>query len=68
MNLNLMWLIQLAHVRLGIACATLKEKDLLNHHQHRLVIFVAQCLVSVVSAAVFSVTGPLTILLEVTAA
>jgi len=68
MNLNLMWLIQLAHVRLGIARATLKEKDLLNHPQHRLVIFAARCLVSVVSAAAFSVTGLLTILLEDTAA
>ena len=68
MNRNLMWLIQLAHVRLGIARATLKEKDLLNHPQQRLVIFAARCLVSVVSAAAFSVTGLLTILLEDTAA
>jgi hypothetical protein len=41
---------------------------LLNHHQHGFVISAAKSLVSVVSAAAFSVTGPLIILLEVTAA
>ena len=53
--------------RLGIASAVLKEKALLNHHQHGLVISAAKSLVSVVIAAAFSVTKPLTILLEVTA-
>jgi hypothetical protein len=68
MNLNLLWLIQWARVRLGITYATLKEKALLNQHQHKLVIFAAQRLVSVVSAVAFSVARQLTILLEVTAA
>jgi hypothetical protein len=54
--------------RLGIACAIFKGKALLNHHQHGFVISAAKSLVSVVSAAAFSVTGPLIILLEVTAA
>jgi hypothetical protein len=38
MNLNLWWLIQVVSSRLGIACAILKEKALLNHHQCGLVI------------------------------